>query len=66
MPETLSFIYREYFFINPQDSAAELDALTSDGWEPVCPASIGHGYLMRRRIVDNGESALEVDAYASP
>ena len=50
MPETPSFIYRELRFLNSQLSAEELDAWVSDGWEPVCPLSVGNGYLMRRPV----------------
>ncbi len=52
MSETPSFVFREYFFKDPYHSAEELDALVSDGWEPVCPVSVGYGYLMKRRVDD--------------
>lgn len=38
--------YRELRFQNPYRAVEELEEASGEGWEPVCPLSVGDGYLM--------------------
>ena len=40
--------YMEYRFKNYLEAEKELNEMEKKGWRPVCPLSVGNGYLMQK------------------